>query len=165
MMKKLFQWVFDREKDDRLSLLRQVSLFNGLGKNLLMKLLVDLVEKEYQQGDLIFAEGDTGKALYIILNGSVSIVKRCGHEDRVLVSLSAGSFFGELALIDQAPRFASATATEKTTLLIMYKSYFDNLIKANNAMSSRLLLNIVELLTAYVRKNHATYSCERDERT
>ena len=164
MVKKLFQWAFDREKDDRLSLLHQVTLFKGLSRNLLMKLRVDLVEKEYQQGDLIFAEGDTGKALYIILNGSVSIVKRCGNENRVLADLAAGSFFGELALIDQVPRFASATAMEKTTLLIMYKSYFDDLIKANNAMSSRLLLNIVELLTAYVRKNHAAYSCDRDEK-
>ena len=119
MVKKLFQWAFDREKDDRLSLLHQVTLFKGLSRNLLMKLRVDLVEKEYQQGDLIFAEGDTGKALYIILNGSVSIAKRCGNENRVLADLSAGSFFGELALIDQVPRFASATAMEKTTLLII----------------------------------------------
>ena len=162
-MKKLFQWAFDRKKDDRLSILRQVGLCKGLSRSVLMKLLVDLVEKEYQQGDLIFAEGDTGKALYIILNGSVSIVKSCGNEDKVLATLSAGSFFGELALIDQVPRFASATAMERTTLLIMYKSYFDDLIKANNAMSSRLLLNIVELLTAYVRKNHAAYRCDRDE--
>jgi CRP-like cAMP-binding protein len=164
MVKKLFQWPFDKEKDDRLSLLQKVSLFRGLSRNLLMKLRVDLVEKEYQQGDLIFAEGDTGKALYIILDGSVSIVKRCGNENKVLADLSAGSFFGELALIDQVPRFASATAMEKTTLLIMYKSYFDDLIKANNAMSSRLLLNIVELLTTYVSKNHAAYSCDRDEK-
>ncbi len=164
-MNKLFQWAFDRENDERLSLLRQVSLFKGLSRKLLLKLLLDLVEKEYQQGDLIFAEGDTGKALYIILNGSVEIVKRCSNQDRVLAILSAGSFFGELALIDQVPRFASATATEKTTLLIMYKSYFDNLLKADNAISSRLLLNIVEILTAYVRKNHAAYSCDRDERT
>jgi CRP-like cAMP-binding protein len=163
-MKKLFQWACDREKDHRLSILQQVGLFKGLRRNLLMKLLVDLVEKEYQQGDVIFSEGDPGKALYIILDGSVEIVKRCGSEDKVLVTLSAGSFFGELALIDQMPRFASATAMKKTTMLIMYKSYFDDLIRANNNISSQLLMNLVELLAAYVRTNHATHSCDPDER-
>lgn len=162
-MKKLFRWAFDQEKDHRLSILQRVSLFKGLRRNLLMKLLVDLVEKEYQEGEVIFAEGDPGKALYIILDGSVLISKRCGDGDKVLASLSAGSFFGELALIDNMPRFASAAATEKTSLLIMYKSYFDDLIRSNNTMSSRLLLNIIELLTVYIRKNHAMHMCDRDE--
>ena len=165
MMKKLFEWAIDKGNDERLSLLQKVSLFKGLSNKLLLKLMVDLVEKEYRQGELIFAEGDTGKALYIILNGSVEIGKRCGNEDRILATLSTGSFFGELALIDQVPRFASATARETTTLLIMYKSYFDDLIRADTAISSRLLLNLVELLATYVRKNHAAYSCDRDEKS
>ncbi|NJD55948.1 MAG: cyclic nucleotide-binding domain-containing protein [Nitrospirae bacterium] len=162
-MKKLFLWAFDREKDHRLSILQRVNLFKGLRRNFLMKLLVDLVEKEYQQGDVIFTEGEPGKALYIILDGSVSIVKKCGSEDKVLATLSMGSFFGELAIIDQMPRFASAIALEKTNLLIMYKSYFDDLIRSSNTMSAHLLLNIVELLSAYIRKNHAVHMSDRDE--
>lgn len=154
MMIKLFSWALDKEKERRVSILQKVHLFEGLRRNLLMKLLVDLVEKDYEPGELIFSEGEIGKALYIILDGSVSVTKKCGETDAVLAELQAGSYFGELALIDQMPRFASASAVGKTTLLIMYKSYFDNLIKGNPAISSRVLLNLVELLSAYVRKNN-----------
>jgi len=156
MMLKLFSWALDKEKERRVKILQKVHLFKGLRRNLLMKLLVDLVEKEYEPGELIFSEGEIGKALYIVLEGSVTLTKK-GKGDP-LAELSSGSYFGELALIDQMPRFATASAEEKTTLLIMYKSYFDDLIKGSPAISSRVLLNLVELLSAYVRKNH-------DERT
>lgn len=153
-MIKLFSWAVDKEKEHRVEILQRVHLFKGLRRNHLMKLLVDLVEKEYEPGELIFSEGEIGKALYIILDGSVAIAKK-GKGDRVvLAELPAGSYFGELALIDQMPRFATASAEERTTLLIMYKSYFDDLIKGNTVISSRVLLNLVGLVSAYVRKNH-----------
>lgn len=153
-MIKLFGWALDKEKERRLSILHKVHLFKGLRKNLLMKLLVDLVEKEYEPGEIIFTEGEIGKALYIILDGSVIISRKCDADITVLAELQTGSYFGELALIDQMPRFATAAADKKTTVLIMYKSYFDDLVKGSNAISSRVLLNLVELLAAYVRKKH-----------
>jgi len=153
-MIKLFSWALDKEKERRIEILQKVHLFRGLRRNLLMKLLVDLVEKEYEPGELIFSEGEIGKALYIILEGSVTLTKKSNKDLAVLAELPAGSYFGELALIDQMPRFASAAARERTTLLIMYKSYFDDLIKGNTTISSRVLLNLVGLVSAYVRKNH-----------
>ncbi|MBI5848946.1 MAG: cyclic nucleotide-binding domain-containing protein [Nitrospirae bacterium] len=153
-MIKLFGWALDKEKERRVAILQKVHLFKGLRRNLLMKLLVDLVEKEYEAGELIFSEGEIGKALYIILEGSVALTKKGKEAPLVLAELQAGSYFGELALIDQMPRFATASAQEKTILLIMYKSYFDDLIKGSAAISSRVLLNLVELLSVYVRKNH-----------
>lgn len=153
MMIKLFSWALDKEKERRVDILQKVHLFKGLRRNLLMKLLVDLVEKEYMPGEVIFSEGEIGKALYIILDGSVTIAKKDNADHVVLAELPTGSYFGELALIDQMPRFATASTQERTTLLIMYKSYFDDLIKGSPAISSRVLLNLVELLSAYVRKN------------
>jgi CRP/FNR family transcriptional regulator, cyclic AMP receptor protein len=153
-MIKLFSWALDEEKERRVAILQKVHLFKGLRRNLLMKLLVDLVEKEYKPGELIFSEGEIGKALYVVLEGSVTIAKKCNEDRAVLAELTAGSYFGELALIDQMPRFATAIAEERTTLLIMYKSYFDDLIKGSPAISSLVLLNLVELLSVYVRKNH-----------
>ncbi len=154
MMIKLFSWAIDKEKERRVEILQKVHLFKGLNRKLLMKLLIDLVEKEYEPGEVIFSEGEIGKALYIILDGSVTIAKKSNKDIAVLAELPAGSYFGELALIDQMPRFASASAQERTTLLIMYKSYFDDLIKGSPAISSRVLLNLVGILSAYVRKNH-----------
>ena len=71
----------------------------------------------------------------------------------MLASLGPGSYFGELALIKELPRFATAVVEEKTKLLIMYKSYFDNLIKSNSAISSRVLINLVESISGYICAN------------
>ncbi len=150
----MFKWALDTEKEHNLHVLKEVHLFKGLSRKLLRKLLIDLVEKEYEAGETVFAEGDAGKALYVILDGSVKIVKKTNSGEKVLATLGQGSYFGELALINQSPRFASAITEEKANLLIMYKSYFDNLIKGNSAISSRVLLNLVSSLSNYVGKNH-----------
>jgi CRP/FNR family transcriptional regulator, cyclic AMP receptor protein len=146
----MFGWAFDNENKDNLDVLGEVRLFKGLNKTLLRKLLIELFEKEYHAGEIIFSEGDNGKALYIVMSGAVNIVKKYGPGDKVLAPLGPGSYFGELALINESPRFATAVAVEKTNLLIMYKSYFDNLIKGNSRISSRVLLNLAECLSGYI---------------
>lgn len=88
------------------------------------------------------------------MSGSVNIVKKCDSGDKLLAPLSPGSYFGELALISESPRFAAALAEEKTRLLIMYKSYFDNLIKGNSRISSRVLLNLAESLSHYINRGN-----------
>jgi len=160
-MKKLFIWALDRGKDQRVAILQKVGLFKGLRRRVLMKLLVDLVEKEYPPGEVIFSEGESGKALYIVLAGSVVISKRQNNSEKVLAELAAGSYFGELALIDHMPRYATAVAREKTTLLIMYKSYFDDLLQGNAAVSSKVLQNMVSLLSEYIRRKHHNETDER----
>jgi CRP-like cAMP-binding protein len=149
-MKRFFQWAVDTEKENELAILKNVPLFNGLNKTQLRKLLIDLFEKDYTAGETVFSEGDIGKALYIVMGGSVKIVKNTPAGDKVLAALNPGSYFGELALIKESPRFAAAVAEENTRLLIMYKSYFDNLIKGNSVISSCVLLNLVESLSGYI---------------
>lgn len=149
-MRRFFNWALDSEKEHSVSVLREVLLFKGLNKKLSRKLLIDLIEKEYKPGEIIFSEGDSGKALYVILSGSVRIVKKINSGQKILANLGPGSYFGELALINQLPRFASAVADAESNLLIMYKSYFDNLIKGNSAISSQVLFNLAESLSYYI---------------
>ena len=149
-LQRVFGWAFDSENKTSLDILSNVRLFKGLNKALLRKLLTELFEKEYNAGEVIFSEGDRGKALYIVMSGSVKIVKKTGSDDKVLAPLGPGSYFGELALISESPRFASAITDEKANLLIMYKSYFDNLIKGDSRISTRVLLNLAECLSGYI---------------
>ena len=156
MVKRYFAWAFDGAKESHLRVLAEVPLFKGMGKGLLRKLLIDLIEKKYAAGDTIFHEGDSGKALYVVLDGSVRISKRSNSGDKTLAVLGPGSHFCELALINQYARFATVVAEEETLLLIMYKSYFDDLIRGNSAVSSRILLNLASILSDYIH-------CERPE--
>jgi len=143
----------DTTRESHLRTLSDVPLFTGMGKKLLRKLLIDLIEKKYTAGDIIFHEGESGKAVYVVLDGSVKIIKKSNSESKTLAVLGPGSHFGELSLIGQCSRFATAVAEKDSILLIMYKSYFDDLIRGNSAISSRILLNLAEILSNYIQRD------------
>ncbi len=150
-VKRYLGWALDTTRDSHLRTLNEVALFRGMGRKLLRKLLVDLVEKRYAPGDVIFHEGETGKVLYVVLEGSVRITKRSHTEEKTLAVLGPGCHFGELALINQCARFATAVAEKESLLLIMYKSYFDDLTRVNSTISLRILHNLAEILSAYIQ--------------
>lgn len=150
IVRRYFSWALDHTKESHLRILSDVPLFKGMGKNLLRKLLINLVEKKYTTGDVIFREGDSGKALYVVLEGLVRISKQSNSGDRTLAVLGPGSHFGEVALINQCSRFATAVAEKESLLLIMYKAYFDDLIRGNSAISSKILLNLAGILSNYI---------------
>lgn len=78
----------------------------------------------YEDGELIFGEGDEGRDLYIIQEGSVLIKKHSPVGDLVLVEFGRGDFFGDMALLQGIPRFASAYSKGKTKLLILQPGGF-----------------------------------------
>lgn len=151
--RRYFPWAFDPEQDARVGILRNVPLFKGIPSKHIRKLLGELVEKDYQAGDVVFREGDPGKALFIVIDGTVRIIKGSNPSGQELAVLGKGTAFGELALIGDAPRYASAVTAEPATLLILYKSYFDELLNDNNAVSSRILMNLASGLAGYIRYN------------
>jgi len=155
IVRKYFTWALDTPRESHLLTLSDVPLFKGMGRKLLRKLLIDLIEKRYTAGNIIFHEGESGKAVYIVLEGSVKIIKKTNSENKALAVLGPGSHFGELSLIGQCSRFATAIAEKDSLLLIMYKSYFEDLIRGNSAISSRILLNLAEILSNYIQRDQS----------
>ena len=149
------QWATDAEQLRRLRLLGNVPLFSGLNRHQLGKLLVKLFEKRYPAGETIFHEGDPGKALFVVLDGKVSIVRTADGAEKLLAVLAPGAYFGELALIDDHPRFASARADESSLLLILYKSHFDELIEGHKMLAIKVMGNLLKALAGYVRADHS----------
>ena len=142
----------DSEQLRRLQLLENVPLFAGLNRRQLGKLLVKLFEREYRTSETIFVQGEPGKALFILLAGRV-LICRTGHRaEEPLATVTAGGYFGELALIDDQPRFASARAEEPSVLLILYKSDFDDLIEGHRVIAIKVMGNLLKTLAGYVRK-------------
>jgi CRP/FNR family cyclic AMP-dependent transcriptional regulator len=144
-------WV-DRRQYHRLQLLAKVPLFSGLSQRQLGKLLIKLFERNYQSGETIFVQGEAGKALFIVLSGKVSIFRDHNETEEQLATLMAGSYFGELALIDDQPRFAGARADEPTGLLILYKSDFDDLTEGHKTIAIKVMNNLLHTLAGYIRK-------------
>ncbi len=83
--------------------------------------------KAFAPGDTIFVEGEEGRVMYVVLEGSV----RLSVTGRTLEKVIKGGVFGEMALIDAAPRSATATALSACTLVPVTASRFKSLVKEN----------------------------------
>ena len=152
MLKASFRkWITDTEQLERLELLGTVPLFAGLSRRQLGKLNVKLFEKHYRAGEAIFREGDPGNALFIVLEGKVAITHGADGVEKPLATLTPGAYFGELALIDDQPRFATARAEENSVLRILYKSHFDQLSEGNKALAIHVMGNLLKAVAGYVR--------------
>jgi CRP/FNR family cyclic AMP-dependent transcriptional regulator len=80
--------------------------------------------EDYEDGETIFTEGDTGRDLYIVQSGSVQILKQTGKLMMEMAQFKKGDFFGDMALLQSLPRYASAIAQGKTKLLILKPAGF-----------------------------------------
>src|SRR4051812_17688945 len=90
-------------------------LFEGIKADLLKEIVPDLHVLQLNEGEVIFREGDPGDFLYLVGEGSVKISKSGrGGQQETLGLIRSGNFFGEMALLDNAPRSAMATAAEPT---------------------------------------------------
>ncbi|MCH8839062.1 MAG: cyclic nucleotide-binding domain-containing protein, partial [Candidatus Marinimicrobia bacterium] len=69
------------------------------------------LKRQFHAGDVIFKDGDAGQSMFILLDGEVEISKVLGDHRTILASISKGSIFGEMAIINRRPRSATARAT------------------------------------------------------
>jgi len=109
--------------------------------------------KDYSADDVIFNEGDEGDYFCIILSGSVrisTVIPEVGEES--LSILYEGDFFGEMALIDDAPRAAAAISHTPTRLLVIQKQEFDNLVDHNNPAAYWILWGLAKKLSQRLRE-------------
>jgi CRP-like cAMP-binding protein len=101
-----------------------------------------------EPGKTIFREGEPGDTMYIIQKGRVKITKRIGDVDKILMILQKGDFFGEMAIITQGARSATATAVDQAELLCFNRQGFISMISKN----SNIAMNIIEKLCMRLEK-------------
>lgn len=145
-------WATDPEQARRAPFLSRSPLFAGLPRRLLGRLATRFFEKVYHTGDVIFEEGDPGRALFVVVEGSVEITRATAKGPVVLNTLGPGAAFGELALIDDFPRSATARQGIDGRLLILYKSDFDALMEGNARIAVVVIRNVARQLTIYARR-------------
>ena len=119
--------------DSQLEELRALSLFADLSTRELKIVQGVLHNREYLAGEVIFDEGEEGVALYMVRSGRVLICRQ-GRPDSSIAEHGPGSFFGELALLDSAPRTAQARAIEPSRLGVLFGSDFLSLLDAGNTV-------------------------------
>lgn len=95
----------------------------------------------YYPGDTVFREGEQGECAFIVQEGMIEITRDDNGKKAVLGSIGKGGIFGEMALIDNSPRMATAKASKQSTLMIVTSAAFHAKIK-NADPFVRGLLNI-----------------------
>jgi CRP/FNR family cyclic AMP-dependent transcriptional regulator len=145
-------WAADPEQARRAPFLSRSPLFAGLPRRLLARLAPRFFEKVYHPGEFVFHEGDPGRALFVLVEGTVEIIQVTARGEYLLRMLGPGDAFGELALVDDFPRSASARVATPARLLILYKSDFDALMEGNARIAVVVMRNLSRLLAVYARR-------------
>jgi CRP-like cAMP-binding protein len=93
----------------------------------------------FDNGQVLFHEGDDGDDMYIIQSGRVAIKKKVKDSDTTLAVLEKGDFFGEMAILERLPRSATAEVVEEGDLIVISGEMFGDMIKANPEIAVRML--------------------------
>ena len=137
--------------DDR-ELLRTVPIFADLSEADLEKLTGLALRKRYPKDGVVFFENESGDTLFMISQGRIKVTI-LGDDGReiILSVLGSGDFFGEMALLDNEPRSATAIAAEDSELLSLSRADFEGVLATNPAM----MMSLIKVLTGRLR--HANH--------
>jgi len=138
---------------DLLPTLAAVPLFANIPQGELVKLAAMARQESYAKNAEIMAEGDRSSGLYILLSGKVKVVLRSEEgKEIILAILNPTEFFGEMALLDEAPRSADIVAMAPTTVLVIAKSEFKNWLQRQPEMAFVIIKTLAQRLREADRK-------------
>ena len=134
-------------------ILHQVPIFSGLESSSIDKIAILLERENHEVDATIIEEGAMGDSLYIILNGSVRVTKFGQNHKEVLISnMESGSYFGELALLDNLPRSANVKTNKPTEVLRLRRESFDELLERNKEFAVLFYKNCLTETMARIRE-------------
>lgn len=96
--------------------------------------------KEFDESQMIFSEFEPGNDFYLIQSGRVKITKIIQDQEKIIDILEPGDIFGEMAILEEQPRSASAIALDKVKVLHFNKENFEVLLKGNPQLAMKLLV-------------------------
>jgi CRP/FNR family transcriptional regulator, cyclic AMP receptor protein len=144
--------VLDIQGKSTLEILAQIDLFNGLPQGHLRRVVDIGVEEQYRTGATIFPEGTPGDKFYLIVEGAVRISRVVpGMGEEALAVLRPGNYFGEMSLIDDAPRSATAMCHERCRLFVINRRDLEDLLFVDRDLAYELLWNWVRTLSRRLR--------------
>lgn len=137
------------------AVLRRCPLFESLRPEQLAKVAALAQERELPGGTFLFRENDPGDAMYVLLDGKVRISKMVeGIGEEALAILEPGAFFGEMALIDDAPRSADAKAHSACKLAEIRRDELEQLLFVDRELAHDLLWAFCRTLSARLRETN-----------
>jgi CRP/FNR family cyclic AMP-dependent transcriptional regulator len=135
------------------AMLRSVPLFASFSEEPLRLLATVVTRRSVTRGTIIMAAGDPTDSLYIVLSGRLKVMMSdADGKEVILTIIGPGEFFGEMGLIDDAPRSASVVAIEPCELLAITRRDFKKCLAENFEMSMAVMRGLVRRLREADRK-------------
>jgi CRP-like cAMP-binding protein len=108
--------------------------------------LLDRYSLEFPAGAVLFHAGDEGHQMYVVQSGRVRISVATAEVEKTLAVLGPGEFFGEMAVLNDRPRTATATVVENSLLLVIDKEKFEDLVRQHADLALRLIRRLADRL-------------------
>ena len=146
-MDSIWSFIFkskEQKQEETLTVLRRLPIFKDLSRREVASIERILHRRNYAPGEDIFTQGVPGAGMYIILSGEVSIIIEPGNKEIAL--LNEGEFFGEMALLDESPRSATARAKSQCIVLGFFQSDLFGLLERSPKLGSKIILRLARIV-------------------
>lgn len=139
-------------------LLSNTPLFDGMPKSVMSQLVEGMYYRQYQDQEQVFAVGEPGLGMYLVLSGSVEIFL----DEKILSTIEAGEFFGEVALFGEETRTASARVHGETELVGFFRPALTEWVERSPRYGSLFLLQLGRVLGARLRRANEQLSIPQE---
>lgn len=104
--------------------------------------------RAFPRGAVLFREGEPGRDMYVVQHGRVTLSKRVGDVEKILASMGPGEFLGEMSILNNRPRSATATCAEDARLLVIDARTFEAMVRGNAEIAIRMIKQLADRLQA-----------------
>jgi len=146
---KLFSSPADRKN---VELLRQLDVFRDLSFNEALELDELLHERVFEKGEIVFEKGDIGHGIFVVISGKVRVDLSAEWFKEAVPEFGPGEMFGELSLFEEAPRFATVVAVERTVMVALFRAEFSTLLTKNTKIGAKVLVRLCTTMCQRFRR-------------
>ena len=144
----------DRKQIERdiIDVLKQIQIFDGLSNRELRNFARISYQRTYAENETIVIEGQDSAGMYVILDGTVKVTRKAEDDSIItLKTLEDGTFFGDVGLLDSAPRTATVTAIRTSRIIGFFRPELLNLMESDPKLASKVIFVLAKVLASRLR--------------
>ncbi len=134
--------------------LSRIPIFRELGRADLDRIKRLMFERAFRKGSMLFLEGMQGEVFYVVKSGTVEILKKKDNEDILIATLGPGELVGEMSILDDEPRSATARIGEDAVLIVVTKKNFQDIMRETPGGANKILLAILKIVNQRLRETN-----------
>jgi CRP-like cAMP-binding protein len=133
-------------------MLKQLDVFSDLTFTEALEVDELLHERVYEQGEIVFEEGDLGHGIFLVVSGKVQVESSREFLKEAALEFGPGEMVGELTLFEEAPRLATVVAMERTVMVALLRAELSSLLARNTKIGVKVLVRLSTTMCRRVRR-------------